>query len=205
MVKKNIIIGILLCFHILAFSQETVKTSELSFLSPLNFFIVIGAVVVALVFNKRQINKLVESKIATQVNRNKQIVREVIKNEEIDTRVRNELSFMVIVPTEDRRDYMENLFDKLKFGEKLKVEVREKFDQSDCADVFVFDYMHNKSKSFMETIADYVDRNKSLGVVLSDNHLEIVNENRDKLTAANSEFVLYARIMELGRFLYQIK
>jgi uncharacterized protein YggT (Ycf19 family) len=168
--------------------------------------VLIVTIFISLYFNKQNITKQVESRVSSLVNRNKETIREVIRNEEIDFKVRNMIDFLVIVPTEDRKTAMENLFDSLKFGEKLKVEVRESYITTDKADVFIFDMMHNPSVEFSNVVSSYVSNNdKLLGVVLSDSQLKVVNNNRDKLTAANSEFVLYARILELGRYLYALK
>lgn len=135
-------------------------------------------------------NKRIKTKIADIVEGNRNEIISLIKSHEIDTRLRKESKLLILSNDAETESHLKRVFVQLNFDNAVFRTITG-FQSYNEYDLIVF---NNHNGSFnKDTITKYLENTTDQIFVA------LTNENltrHERLNFANSEFTLYARVME---------
>lgn len=151
---------------------------------------------------KRAIKKVeeeVNKKVGNLVEEKRQDFVKLIKDQELETRLKNKNKILVVTKSEKDRTYLENFFEEAKI-KQVSYEVSDTYQEPDSnIDLIVFDD-HNNTQAQHDLFREYIDNLSKSGIMFIFFGGRLENARHENLNFSNSKFTLYNHIITALKF-----
>jgi hypothetical protein len=142
--------------------------------------------------------KEIEKRLTNLLKDNENNIRKLINSMEIDNRIKNNKSILVLCRTIENKDYCQKLFDEFDF-KHVNTKLIENYKELTGYDLKVIDNHSNKFSN--ELIEEFINKSSERELFLYfGEYNPKLKKHHDKINFANTKFTLYTNLINLLKF-----